>query len=301
MESGDIKKAVTLAERDLKANRLSPAWKLNLATLYARLGEDDKARAMIQTAYQESTEIKDGYARVGWLRGMEHADWRTANEMFSRDYQAERISPHWKRYFALTKTAQNQWDQALALVEIAYRESPVIRDGYSQLGWCGYLQGRGTGVYQEQAAQDRELNRLSPSYAILTELLLKVAHGQTLGLNSYRKIFDNPKWLTIISLTHLCQKNFDRAGELLSAIYDRGSMTPRWFPTFAIILNTLGQYDKAKSVIDCMANTRRSFSSVIIGASQGQHACMTLTQLAAAVEDRKRWFDMQLRYPWETN
>jgi len=76
--------------RDLKGNRLSPGWQVNLAQVYGRTGEMDRAIKLIEAAYSTDSNLKDGYARLGWIKATVR-DWEGAFDLMNRDIKMNQL------------------------------------------------------------------------------------------------------------------------------------------------------------------------------------------------------------------
>jgi tetratricopeptide (TPR) repeat protein len=70
-------------------SRLSPAWHLNLAQVYAAKGELEKTAEQIETAYAADPNLKDGYARIGWSIFWPQKDYAKTIEWMEKDLPTE--------------------------------------------------------------------------------------------------------------------------------------------------------------------------------------------------------------------
>uniref|UniRef100_UPI003562F6C8 tetratricopeptide repeat protein n=1 Tax=Desulfosarcina sp. TaxID=2027861 RepID=UPI003562F6C8 len=67
-EKQDWAGALEIMDKDSCDGRISPAWKVNLAQLYGRNGEWDRAIELIEDAYGYNLYLKDAYSKLGWIK-----------------------------------------------------------------------------------------------------------------------------------------------------------------------------------------------------------------------------------------
>jgi tetratricopeptide (TPR) repeat protein len=126
--------AFELADRDRLVDRLSPAGQINLAQLYGRQGDFDRAIQLIDQAYTQNGELVDGYARLGWIKH-DLQDWKGAFEIMNRDLEANRISPVWQINLAQMHSRLGDNISAERLIEQAYIRNETLQDGFARIGW----------------------------------------------------------------------------------------------------------------------------------------------------------------------
>ncbi|MBF0244658.1 MAG: hypothetical protein HQL31_05250 [Planctomycetes bacterium] len=115
--------------------RLSPAWRLNYAQVLAELGEWKNAEALVGGVYQRDINVRDGYARLGWV-SYQGGDARGALPWLRKDYEQERLSPGWQIKLALVYGNLGDFKTAEVLIEHAYKKDNGLTNGFVQLGWC---------------------------------------------------------------------------------------------------------------------------------------------------------------------
>lgn len=157
---GDWRGAVEIMARDAELHRLSPPWQVNLAQLYGRLGEYDRAVAMIESAYRADGGLHDGLVRLGEKLSLA-GETRRALEIGQRDLAQRRLSPRGKAALAVLYARNGDAAGAVHLVEEAYEDDPDLQDGFAYLGWVQIEQGA---VAEGLAMMRRDIasNRISP-------------------------------------------------------------------------------------------------------------------------------------------
>ncbi len=120
----DWEGALEYGKRDEQLGRLSSGWKVTLAQWYGRVGEFGKAEALIEEGYHSDTKLRDGFARLGWLKG-EEKDWEGALEYGKRDEQLGRLSGGWKVTLAQWYGRVGEFGKAEALAIVVERDSLV--------------------------------------------------------------------------------------------------------------------------------------------------------------------------------
>jgi tetratricopeptide (TPR) repeat protein len=163
-ETQDWSGALDLMDKDRKLDRITPAWKINLAQVYGRRGEWDQAIRSIEEAYSTNTNLKDGYARLGWIK-CEEKDWLGVREIMVRDLTANRISPGWRVNLAQIYGRSGEWDIAFELIKDAYSADSELKDGYSRLGWIEAENQNWVNAL-EIMNLDREAKRLSTIWQV---------------------------------------------------------------------------------------------------------------------------------------
>lgn len=151
-----------IMQRDLEENRISPGWQINLAQMFGRNGNFDRATALIVQAYAADQTLTDGFARLGWIKA-EQWDWDGALEIMQRDMEENRISPGWQINLAQVFGQMEKWDRAAELIAQAYAADAALTDGYARLGWLKAEQQDWNGAF-ELMIMDHEINRLLPEW-----------------------------------------------------------------------------------------------------------------------------------------
>ncbi|MBN2809622.1 MAG: tetratricopeptide repeat protein, partial [Deltaproteobacteria bacterium] len=100
MESRNYAAAEKAFVKVLSANLLHGGALLNLGLVHGRMGDLSRATELIGHAYEQSSQFKDGFARLGWLR-TESKDWSGALVLAKRDLEASRLTPVWRINLAL--------------------------------------------------------------------------------------------------------------------------------------------------------------------------------------------------------
>ena len=159
-ENQDWKGAFDIMNKDWKAKRMSPAWQVNLAQMYGRRGEFARAIEMINEAYALNPNIKNGFARLGWIK-TEVQDWSGALGLMTQDQAQKRISSGWQTNLAMILVFNGEHDKAIKLIEDLYSDDEDAKDGYAKVGWAYYLSSGDEPNLRNLLEKDAILNRLS--------------------------------------------------------------------------------------------------------------------------------------------
>ncbi|EIC22305.1 tetratricopeptide repeat protein [Thiorhodovibrio frisius] len=278
MATRDYEGAIALARRDLEAGRLSLEGQWQLAELYERCGETEQAIALVESVYAENHKAKDWFARLGWEKGAQMADWESAHDWFLRDMNQGRLSVNWKSVFARIKASLDQWDEAFALIATAYAEDPNLTGGYTSLGWWGYRLGRGLPFCREQYQRDQTLKREPPNQDLF-DSLMETASGKVLSWESYQKYASHHSHLIAIGYLIFAQGYIELAARLMALKYDQGEMAPVWWPTYALILQSAQQNEQANTVIDAIEAHHSPKDMILIGECVKPKARLTVAEL----------------------
>lgn len=154
--------AAEIMNRDYKEGRLSPGWQVNLAQVYGRTGEMDRAISLIEDAYSINTDLKDGYARLGWIKATVR-DWEGAFDLMNRDMEMNRISPVWQVNLAQMLGRKGEWNRGIQLIKQAYASNLGLKDGYARLGWIK-TEAQDWHDTISLMAEDRKQKRLSSGW-----------------------------------------------------------------------------------------------------------------------------------------
>ena len=163
-EAADWQGALALVRRDYYAARISTDWLINLAVLHARVGNDREAAQLVEEAYARSTDARDGFARLGWLKA-ETKDWSAAFELVERDRVLARLTPAGRVNLAQIHGQLGAFGSAAELIELAYREDADVRDGFARLGWIE----AGRGLWSDACeimARDHKAGRMSHAWRL---------------------------------------------------------------------------------------------------------------------------------------
>ncbi|WPL14184.1 tetratricopeptide repeat protein [Thiorhodovibrio litoralis] len=255
MNDGDCEKAIALAERDLRSNRLSPAWKLKLAQMYGRNGFFEKAENLIVAVYDEDANIQDGFAAIGWTIDKETGDSQEAIALAERDLLANRLSLAGKWKLAQLYRLKGLFEKAEKLIAALYDEDANRKNGFATIGWTIYNE---TGDCQKAIAlteRDLRANRLSIDW--------KLKLAQLYGQNGF---FEKAKHLILAAYDEdaFIKDGFANVGWSLGAdaaewntarqwiLRDRmqGRLTGPWRQYYALATAIVESIDKAIELMD---------------------------------------------------
>ena len=251
-EDKDWSNAHEIMNRDWESKRLSPGWQVNFAQMVGRKGEFSRAMELIDKAYSANPDLKDGYARLGWIK-TETQDWSSALDLMNKDSKLDRISPAWKVNLAQLYGRCGKWEIAIELIDKAYSANPDLKDGYARLGWIK-TETQDWSSALDLMNKDSKLDRISPAWKVnLAQLygrcgkweiaieLIDKAYSINPDLkNGYARLgwikTENQKWCDAIDIMEK------------DVFYDRISWF--WKINLAILFVFLGKIDIAANEID---------------------------------------------------
>jgi pyruvyltransferase len=230
---------------------LSPSWQINLAQVYGRRGEYERAEELIEAAYTADDDVKEGYARLGWLK-TEDKDWRGALGLMDRDFGAGRMSPNWQINLAQVYGRLGEYERAEELIEAAYAGDAQLSDGFARLGQLRLASGNRSAAchYMEW---DRKLDRLTPECQLeLARLYAKQPHElrRAMGLveDAYAANVDLVDGYILVAKS--CAEWDPReAVEIAARDHGRNRITPGGRISFAEWLASTGDYGAAHSLV----------------------------------------------------
>lgn len=132
-------------------------------------GRFDDASKMIARTYDKDKKLKDVHARIAWKHFWPKKEYGKVIEWMEKDLNhgctrmdtdgkkktevrdqgsdqskipSCRLSPGWRLNLAHAYAANGDFSAARQQVETAYAESPVVKDGYSRIGWQLHISGQ---------------------------------------------------------------------------------------------------------------------------------------------------------------
>ena len=289
--------ALTLMNKDSKAGRLSPIGMVMLAQIHGRLGDFRTAMSLIEQAYSQNQAVKDGYAKLGWIT-MENNHWSDAWRLFDKDREQNRLSPFWKINFAIVELHLHRWRDADARVAKAYAEHPSLCDGFSKLGWDGYLLGRDEVYFHEYIHKDIDLGRQSRKGTLFRGLYLTVTGSLSEALQLiepvYSEEYKERNWLTAIGWYCIRNDITDRGIELMARDYSLGRMNTAWLPTYAVALSIGGKASQALKVLMDAGIEKQASDLFAIGYRTCPDAILQAVQLWELISGKMAYNDLKI-------
>lgn len=290
-----LRHAVAMMEKDYGENRLSSAWKVNYAILLGRQGEINRAENLINEAYADNPELKDGYARLGWVVA-ENRDWDNAQRMFKMELDLNRMTPIWKINYASIKVHQHCWSEALSIISDTYSEDAAICDGYSLIGWEGYLLGKGDDYFLELVAKDAALGRLSSPISIIRGLYLIVTGAMDQKWDefesSYLRNNDARNWMASIGWLCVRLGNVEKGCRYMAVDVTLRRLDRVWIPSYAVALSLNGRSDLALQSLKTAAID--DTDQLIIGYQTCPDARLSGTQLKKLISTKMAFDDLKV-------
>ncbi|WP_200377258.1 tetratricopeptide repeat protein [Thiocystis violacea] len=244
-----------LAIRDERLGRLSPNWQINLAQLYGRYGNFERATELIKHAYSIDKKHNDGFARLGWIE-IEKNNWRKALNVMRRDSVLNRISPAWQVNFGIATGVGGDWDEAEHLIEDAYIRCPNLRDGFTRLGIYSCFYGQDVEYFRMLKERDVYLNAMGDRdrWKIMSLIISgDLAKAVDTAYEAYHCDNDQ-RQNNLLSLIgnhgYINRGDFDVGMNFLAGDYERKRMGENWIALYAVMLATCGEFEKAIDVFE---------------------------------------------------
>lgn len=266
---GDHKGGLSIANKDAAAERMTPQWQIDLALLHGQAGDFPQAEKLIVEAYEKRPTMKDGFARLGWIRALQR-QWPEAQDLMDRDYQNERLSPNQQLYLALIRAHMGAWDAAVQLIDNAYAHAPALKDANVRLGWHGFLLGKGIHTFSELINKDLQAGRFSLAGEATAALCHAIQGDFATACSSVERYYreythaQKQQW-AVIGWVAFKQGNPELACELMLRDYRTGCLATAWLPSMALVLTCTGNPMLADEVIDKLARDTGAEDLVTIG------------------------------------
>ncbi len=249
---------IHLLQAEEKAGRLSPASAYSLSLLLADNDEFEQAERLMDWAYTRSQKLQDGYAQLGWKKGHHDLDWNSAYQLMNKDRTNNRISPFWLKTMAQAAAHASRMDDAKALIADCYQADGTMVNGYTRIGWCGYLLNGNKNDYKTLVGQDRSLGRFSEQqdagpvfqaaeqvfdgepfeqvYAHLTKAAASTPH--------------NRNWFSVVGWLYIREGSFLSGYKMMLHDYQANLMDKTlWFPSYTVALLLAGEHERAKELL----------------------------------------------------
>ncbi len=106
----------------------------------------------VQEAYSKNKHLMDLNARIGWILFWPRKDYDRAIDWIEKDLRFDegcspvaegspvicRLTSPWRLNYAHALAATGNVEAAAKQVEIAYNETPTLKDGYARIGWAAF-------------------------------------------------------------------------------------------------------------------------------------------------------------------
>jgi tetratricopeptide (TPR) repeat protein len=249
--TGDIDGALSIATKDEAEKRLSPPWAIQLALLYGKKGKFARASRLIESAYESGPSLRNGFARLGWMKA-EQGEWRKALELMAMDEAQDRITANWQINLAQVYGRQGEYDHASSLIDSAYEADPTLQNGFSRLGWLKAEQQEWDGALQLMA-RDEALNRITPNWAINLAQLYgrqgRFTHAIEIVLSAYRDDSTLQNGCTRLGWIKAEECQWQEAFQIMVRDEELGRITPNWQINLAQIYGRQGNFRHAETLI----------------------------------------------------
>lgn len=250
-ESHDWSGALEIMTRDYQENRVDPWWVVNIALMFGRVGNWDKAAKLIKDAYASANSLRDGFARLGWIKA-ENQDWTGAIDIMKRDIDEDRITPDWQIKFAMLLVFTGDNNGAGRLIHDLYSCSKKIKNGYANLGWAHYLLSRDKKNLKALVEKDAELDRLSANGKKINAIAMNIDGEVNEAVSLVESLYShNPLVKDGYAMIgwELIENGDREAGmEFMEKDYVANRLSTVWQTNYAYQLAKGGQCQKAKKL-----------------------------------------------------
>jgi len=284
--------ALKLMTRDLKSERLSPTLQLNLARVYGHLGDFETAVDLIEEAYSQNKSLKDGYAKLGWIKA-ESQDWISAFGFMIKDYEKGRMSSKWQINLSMIQIFKGEYEGSVKLIEALYTDDKRVTDGYARMGWAHFLSSGNEQKLEFFIEKDVRLDRLSVEGKIISAIAMSI-HGKLIPArilmdtlyseNSFlRDGFALMGW-------PLIEKGKLKAGiTLIEKDYRLNRLSHIWKINYAYQLAKIGQAQKARALFNEVMQVENSRQEFCIGFQLKPSKIIKKSDLIQMIENAERF------------
>ena len=245
--------ACELMNRDLKSNRISPIWQVHLAQMVGRRGEWDRAIELIEQAYAANHDLRNGYARLGWIKA-DIQDWSGVFDLMAKDHKKGRLSAEWQKKMAMILVFKGDPIGAAKMIEDCYSNEIHAVDGYALLGWAHYMASGNEQQLQGFVQKDAELERLSVEGKKIEALAMGINGALTAAGILMDTLYSENSSLqdgfSILGWIHIERRVVETGLKLMEKDYQLGRLSTVWRVNFAYQLARAGKTQKARVLLE---------------------------------------------------
>ncbi|MBC2606928.1 tetratricopeptide repeat protein [Pelagicoccus albus] len=256
-KTGETETPIKWMEHDRKTKRITSDPLLNLAELYATVGNLSTADQLVEQAYNSSPKLRDGYSRCYWRAFWGQGRYQECIIGLARDVEENRISLPWLLNLAEAHARAGDIEQAKLQVKRAYQADPTLKDGFTKSAWIYY---HPRGEFEDLAllcGQDFETGRTSPAKALdyATALLLAGEQEKAYSIveNSYLRDDSLKDWFTSLA-DHALTYHPTLVTSLYEKDYERSRISQRGLKRFINHLVTTEQKNYVFNLADKIAD-----------------------------------------------
>jgi tetratricopeptide (TPR) repeat protein len=286
-ETRDWLGALELMIKDHENGRLSSDWQIQLALMHGRMDDFKTSVKLIEKAYSYNKFVKNGFAQLGWIKA-DNRNWENAHEIMKLDLVKGRMSPPWKVNFAIVEACLRRWNEAMFLISDAYEEDAALHDGFSILGYHGYLFGKGKEFFKEQIDKDKALGRLAIEITLHRVLYIVSSGSIQEALEIVEAIYQRDLrkmgWLTNMGWLCVRMGKTEIGCELMERDFSLGRMEKVWLPSYAVTLSMCGKTNRALGVLSEILTDKPENSLLVIGYRSYPDALLSAMKLRAFIE-----------------
>jgi tetratricopeptide (TPR) repeat protein len=288
-EELDWSGALEIMEQDQRSCRLSSSFQIHLAFALAHCGDFKKAESLVERAYRKKDSLRDGYARIAWIKVVGPVkDFVWAESFMERDLRAKRISPTWKIRMASLKSILGNLQMAERLVEEAYAEDEEVSDGYGRLGWFRHLTGENAKILKTMIEKDVRLNRFQTLGKLLQAVYMAITGSIEQSIKFVQLVVGENQevkdYLSLIGWICLEAGSSRTCCDLMTLDFKKNRMSPSWYPSYAVVLNSQGQFAAAKEILELVLKYKKDSDMLYVGISLKPAALMSAIQFRQFIE-----------------
>lgn len=157
-------KILPYLKQDLQLGRLDGKGQLVYAQTLAMIGNIHEAEQIVEAAYESHPALKNGFAQIGFYSNfLFNYEPEKALKWFIRDQKKGRLHGEYIIHKATLLAATGDILSAESIVDTIYKEDSTAVNGYSVIGWNGYMVNKKNpeGALR-MFERDQQLNRFKP-------------------------------------------------------------------------------------------------------------------------------------------
>jgi hypothetical protein len=238
----------------INVNDLKPFQQINYAIILAQLDDIRGAKTIVKEAYKQDNNLKNGYARIGWLVYCPKKQYQKAIELFELDNKAGSLSPDYLQNYALICALAGKLIKSKKLIKKSYIYSPLLLDGYAKIGWNFFHYNKNYHQALLLMEKDYNLSRISDEYLQKYSIILSTIGQEQKAFSIINNIYQKDKSAqnayTLIANTVFWPSHYYyKALNAMSIDSKALRLSPTCQLTYAQKLAQLGELKSAKHII----------------------------------------------------
>ncbi len=227
---------------------LSSIQKLSFSKVLTNYGKINFALNVIKIAYEENSNIKDGYVKIAWNYFHKMGNYKAALKYMLKDYALKRISPCCFIKLAIEYAYNNELSEAKSIIKQAYNCDLNLKDGYAEVAEELYLPQMKYNEALKWFMYDESAGRLSQKRKLVyAQLLVAFNHHEKVNILSQNcnrnDIYYNK------GLGARLGKRFNESLNYFERLDTNTYSLKKFKEEYVLALLLCDQYDLAESVI----------------------------------------------------